>query len=25
VSSVLTEMFGGNLTGFGPYRDSFIA
>ncbi|WP_158304604.1 hypothetical protein [Methylibium petroleiphilum] len=25
MASVLTEMFGGTLTGFGPYRDSFIA
>lgn len=25
VASVLTEMFGGTLTGFGPYRNSFIA
>ena len=25
VASVLVEMFGGTLTGFGPYPDSFIA
>jgi hypothetical protein len=25
VASVLTELFGGTLSGFGPYRDSFIA
>lgn len=25
VATVLTEMFDGTLTGFGPYRDSFIA
>ena len=25
VATVLTEMFGGTLTRFGPYRDSFIA
>jgi hypothetical protein len=25
VASVLTEMFGGRLTGFGPYPDSYIA
>lgn len=25
VANVLTEIFGGTLTGFGPYRDSYIA
>ena len=25
VAQVLTELFGGTLTGFGPYRNSFIA
>lgn len=25
VAEVLVELFGGTLTGFGPYRDSFIA